>query len=462
MSLADRLDQARRSTPVVPLPRLGAGHDPAAVAHTVDPFASVKESVHRGLIESLGPQLYDPHLASSELEQRVRVTLQGVLEAEDTPLSNADRTRISQEVADEILGYGPLEPLLRDSEITEIMVNGPFQIFIERGGKIHSVAASFSSDAHLRRTIAKIVAGVGRRIDEAQPMVDARLPDGSRVNAVIAPIALDGSVLTIRKFAADPFTDNDLISFGTMTRQTRDVLDACVRARLNIVISGGTGSGKTTFLNVLSSYIPEDERIVTIEDAAELQLRQRHVLRLESRPPNIEGKGTVAIRDLVRNALRMRPDRIIVGEVRDGAALDMLQAMNTGHDGSLTTVHANSPRDSLSRLETMVLMAGIDLPVRAIRDQVASAVDVIVQLSRLKDGSRRIVAITEVAGMEGDVITLQDLFTFDYSAGRDDQGRVLGSLQPTGLRPKFAQTLLDAGVELPTAAFAFVAGRDPA
>ena len=461
MSLADRLDQARRSaTPgatVTP-----AAYDVLAVPVQVSPFAAVKESVHQGLIESLGPQLYDPHLAPSELEQRVRVTLQGVLDAEDTPLSSSDRTRIAQEVADEILGHGPLEPLLRDSEITEIMVNGPHEIFIERGGRIYPVAASFGTEAHLRRTIDKIVARVGRRIDEGQPMVDARLPDGSRVNAVVAPIALDGSILTIRKFAADPFTDNDLISFGTMTRQVRDVLDACVRGRLNIVISGGTGSGKTTFLNVMSGYIPGDERIVTIEDAAELQLRQRHVLRMESRPPNIEGKGTVAIRDLVRNSLRMRPDRIIVGEVRDGAALDMLQAMNTGHDGSLTTVHANSPRDSLSRLETMVLMAGIELPVRAIRDQVSSAVDVIIQLARLKDGSRRIVAVTEVLGMEGDIITLQDLFIFDHSAGRDEQGRSLGSLQPTGLRPKFTQTLLDAGVQLPTAAFAFVAGREPA
>ncbi|WP_137122231.1 CpaF family protein [Segeticoccus rhizosphaerae] len=462
MSLADRLEQARRSSPVVPTAGSSATAGSQEPAVAVDPYAAVKASVHEGLIESLGPQLYDPHLASSELEQRVRVTLQGVLEAEDTPLSNADRTRIAQEVADEILGHGPLEPLLRDSEITEIMVNGPHQIYIERAGKIHPVAASFTSDAHLRRTIDKIVARVGRRIDEAQPMVDARLPDGSRVNAVIAPIALDGSVLTIRKFAADPFTDNDLIAFGTMTTQARDVLDACVRGRLNIVISGGTGSGKTTFLNVMSSYIPDDERIVTIEDAAELQLRQRHVLRMESRPPNVEGKGSIAIRDLVRNSLRMRPDRIVVGEVRDGAALDMLQAMNTGHDGSLTTVHANSPRDSLSRLETMVLMAGVDLPIRAIRDQVSSAVDLIVQLTRLKDGTRRVLAITEVVGMEGDVITLQDLFTFDFSPGRDDQGRVRGSLRSTGLRPKFAQALSDAGIQLPAGAFAVGDLREPA
>jgi pilus assembly protein CpaF len=384
----------------------------------------------------------------------VRTTLQRVIDAEQTPLSLADRTRIAQDVADDILGHGPLEPYLRDSEITEIMVNGPDDIYIERDGKIYPVDARFSDDAHLRRTIDKIVARVGRRVDESSPMVDARLPDGSRVNAVVPPIALDGSLLTIRKFAADPFTDQDLISFGTMSGHVRDFLRLCVRGRRNIIISGGTGSGKTTTLNVLSSFLPDDERIVTIEDAAELQLHQDHVLRLEARPPNIEGRGQVAIRELVRNSLRMRPDRIIVGEVRDGAALDMLQAMNTGHDGSLTTVHANSPRDSLSRLETMVLMAGVELPVRAIREQVSGAVDLIVQQTRMKDGSRRIVTITEVAGMESDVITLQDIFTFDYSAGRDESGRFRGQLVPTGIRPKFTQDLADLGIELPMMLFA--------
>ena len=452
MSLADRLDQARR------------GQEPAtsqAVTYVTppDPFAQVKESVHRALIESLGPQLYDPHLLQSDLEQRVRLTLQTVLEAENTPLSTSDRTRISQDVADEILGHGPLEPLLRDPEITEIMVNGPHRIYVERAGKLFRVAAGFTSEAHLRRTIDKIVGRVGRRVDENSPMVDARLPDGSRVNAVVEPIALDGATLTIRKFSTDPYTDHDLITFGTFTPQVRDVLRACVRGRLNIVISGGTGSGKTTLLNVISGYIPEDERIVTIEDAAELQLNQEHVVRLEARPPNVEGMGQIAIRELVRNALRMRPDRIVVGEVRDGAALDMLQAMNTGHDGSITTIHANTARDSLSRLETMVLMAGVDLPVRAIREQVAGAVDLIIQQARLKDGTRRVVAITEVAGMEGDVITLQDLFTFDYSAGRDVTGRFLGTLRPTGLRPKFTQHLSDLGVEVPNAAFSFVGGE---
>jgi pilus assembly protein CpaF len=424
----------------------------------VDAFAHVKATVHQALMESLGPQLYDPHLEQSELELRVRQTLQSVINAENTPLAAADRNRIAQEVADEILGLGPLEPLLRDGEITEIMVNGPNDIFVERSGKIFAVDAQFTNDTHLRRTIDKIVSRVGRRIDESSPMVDARLADGSRVNAVIAPIALDGSILTIRKFSQDPFTDLDLIAFGTLTVQGRDFLRACVLGRRNIVISGGTGSGKTTLLNVLSSFIPADERIVTVEDAAELQLRQRHVLRLEARPSNTEGKGQISIRDLVKNALRMRPDRIVVGEIRDGAALDMLQAMNTGHDGSLTTVHANAPRDSLARLETLVLMAGIALPVKAIRDQVASALDLIVQVGRLKDGSRRITAITEVEGMESDVITLQDLFTFDYGAGRDESGRFLGVLRSTGLRPKFTEHLHDLGIELPQNMFVRGAG----
>jgi pilus assembly protein CpaF len=452
MSLAERLESVRRAQAATAeaAPSPTAPHERQRV---VDPFASVKASVHQALLDSLGPQLYDPHLDQSELESKVRHTLQEVIDHEETPLSLADRTRISQEVADEILGHGPLEPLLRDSEITEIMVNGHDSIYVERAGKLYPVDARFSSDAHLRRTIDKIVGRVGRRIDEASPLVDARLPDGSRVNAVIPPIALDGSMLTIRKFATDPFTDKDLIAFGTFTPQVRDFLQACVRGRRNIVISGGTGSGKTTLLNVVSSFIPEDERIVTIEDAAELQLHQDHVLRLESRPANIEGRGMIPIRELVKNSLRMRPDRIVVGEVRDGAALDMLQAMNTGHDGSLTTVHANTPRDSLSRLETMVLMAGVDLPVRAIREQVAGAVDMVIQQARLKDGSRRITAISEVVGMESDIITMQDLFAFDYSAGRDEQGRFRGGLRSTGLRPKFAEDLHDQGIELPADIF---------
>ncbi|GAB3063186.1 CpaF family protein [Monashia sp. NPDC004114] len=456
-NLADRLDRARQSQIAEP-----ATHAPvrpqngAARRRGADPFANVKERVHQSLVESLGPRLYDPHLSESELAAQVRQTLQDVIDSEQTPLSHSDRTRIAQDVSDDILGHGPLEPYLRDAEVSEIMVNGPDDIYIERDGRIYPVDASFSDESHLRRTIDKIVGRVGRRVDESSPMVDARLPDGSRVNAVVPPIALDGSLLTIRKFSADPFTDRDLISFGTMSVSVRNFLEACVKGRRNIVISGGTGSGKTTTLNVISSFLPDDERIITIEDAAELQLHQDHVLRLEARPSNIEGRGEIPIRELVRNSLRMRPDRIIVGEVRDGAALDMLQAMNTGHDGSVTTVHANSPRDSLSRLETMVLMAGVELPVRAIREQVAGAIDLIVQQSRLKDGSRRIVQVTEVVGMESDVVTLQDIFTFDYSAGRDEHGRFLGQLVPTGIRPKFTQDLADLGVDLPISLFSRV------
>ncbi|MBM6400927.1 CpaF family protein [Phycicoccus sonneratiae] len=454
MSLADRLDSVRRAQAAAtattdPSASTGTARQGAAARRRVlDPFSEVKGRVHQALIDHLGPRLYDPHLPEAELAQQVRTTLQETIDAEQTPLSHADRTRIAQEVSDEILGHGPLEPLLRDPDISEIMVNGADMIYVERSGKLYRVETHFSNEAHLRRVIDKIVGRVGRRVDEASPLVDARLPDGSRVNAVINPIALDGAMLTIRKFSQDPYTDADLIAFGTITASVRDFLRACVIGRRNIIISGGTGSGKTTTLNVISSFIPEDERIVTIEDAAELQLHQDHVLRLESRPANIEGKGSIAIRDLVKNSLRMRPDRIVVGEVRDGAALDMLQAMNTGHDGSITTVHANTPRDSLSRLETMVLMAGVELPVRAIREQVAGAVDLIVQQARLKDGSRRIVAITEVVGMEGDVVTLQDIFTFDWGAGRDENGRFRGTLISTGLRPKFLTDLQDLGVEV--------------
>jgi len=451
MRLSERL--ARRD--VAPAAGNEQSTVPRRLVRNGDPFAVVKRSVHQGLLDALGPRLYDAQLDQRELEQRVRQTLQTVLEREDTPLTAADRTRIALEVADEILGHGPLEPYLRDPSVSEIMVNGHDQVFVERSGRIEAAAAVFADENHLRRTIDKIVARVGRRVDEASPMVDARLLDGSRVNAVVPPVALDGSLLTIRKFASDPYTVEDLIGFGTLTRPVAEVLRACVRGRLNILIGGGTGSGKTTSLNVLSSFVPDDERIVTIEDAAELQLRQEHVLRLESRPANIERRGEVTIRDLVRNTLRMRPDRIIVGEVRDGAALDMLQAMNTGHDGSITTVHSNSPRDSLSRLETMVLMAGYDLPTRAIREQMASAIDVIVHQSRLRDGTRRITHITEVTGMEGDIITLQDLFAFDFHAGVDERGSVRGTLRSTGLRPQFLQRLADRGIHLLPATFGF-------
>jgi pilus assembly protein CpaF len=449
VSLSDRL--AQRLTPgAVPLEQTGV---PRRAARHADPFAAVKRSVHEALLEALGPKLYDAHLDQRELEQRVTQTLQVVLQHDESPLTVADRSRVAQEVADEILGHGPLEPYLRDPEVSEIMVNGHDQIYVERAGRLYPVDTAFTDESHLRRTIEKIVARVGRRVDEASPMVDARLPDGSRVNAVVPPVALDGSLLTIRKFAADPFTMADLIAFGTMTPAVAELLRACVRGRLNIVIGGGTGSGKTTSLNVLSSFVPADERIITIEDAAELQLRQDHVLRMESRPPNLEDRGGIAIRDLVRNSLRMRPDRIIVGEVRDGAALDVLQAMNTGHDGSITTVHSNSPRDSLSRLETMVLMAGVELPQRTIREQMASAIDLIVHQARLKDGSRRITHITEVDHLEGDIITLQDLFVFDFHAGVDEHGRYLGVLRTTGLRPRFVDTLADRGVHVPPGVF---------
>jgi len=356
-----------------------------------------------------------------------------------------------QEVIDDVLGNGPLEPFLRDPDVTEIMVNGYDTIYVEKFGRIHPTSLRFADEAHLRQTIDRIVSRVGRRVDEASPMVDARLPDGSRVNAVIPPISIDGASLTIRKFSKEPFDASDLISMGTLTRPAVDFLRGCVRGKLNLLISGGTGSGKTTTLNVLSSFIPSDERIITIEDAAELQLSQPHVLRLESRPANVEGAGLITIRDLVRNSLRMRPDRIIVGEVRDAAALDMLQAMNTGHDGSLSTVHANSPRDALSRIETMVLMASMDLPVRVIREQISSAMDLVVHQARLRDGSRHVTQISEIVGRDGDTILMQDIFTFEYV--HDPRQNTLGHLVATGIVPQFASTLLDRGVDLPTELF---------
>src|SRR4051794_17470018 len=452
MALTERLRAAQRSREQTTAPAQNGAEGIATDGRRVrritapDPFAELKRVVHAQLVGTLGPTLYDVNMTHSELEQQVRAALQTAVAATDQPMSGSDRTRITQEIADDILGYGPLEPFLRDPTLTEVMVNSAEEIFVERDGKLTRVDAAFADESHLRRTIDKIVGKIGRRVDETSPMVDARLPDGSRVNAIIPPLALDGSKLTIRKFAADPYTVEDLISFDTLTRPAADFLDACVKGRLNILVSGGTGAGKTTTLNVLSSFIPPDERIVTIEDAAELRLHQEHVLRLESRPANIEGKGAVVIRDLVRNSLRMRPDRIVVGEIRDAAALDMLQAMNTGHDGSLSTVHANSPRDALSRVETMVLMAGMDLPVRAIRDQVSSAIDLIIQQTRLKDGSRHLTYVTEVAGMEGDIVTLQDIFTYDYSLGFDEHGKSRGHLKSMGLRPRFLNKLEEHGV----------------
>jgi pilus assembly protein CpaF len=408
----------------------------------------LRQKVHHHLIEELGPVLYDKRLSEDELRRRVQEQLQSALAKEKAPLSAADKAQLIQDVSDDILGYGPIDRFLKDPTITEVMVNGPDRVYIERAGRLELSNTTFVDEAHLRRIIDKIVGLVGRRIDEATPMVDARLLDGSRVNAIIHPLAIGGPYLTIRKFSTDPFTVDDLIGFGSLTPQVAKFLQACVVGRLNVVVSGGTGTGKTTTLNVLSSFIPEDERIVTVEDAKELQLHQDHVLCLEARPPNIEGRGEVTIRDLVRNTLRMRPDRIVVGECRGGEALDMLQAMNTGHDGSITTVHSNSPRDTLARLETLVLMSGFDLPVRAIREQMASALDLIVHITRLRDGTRRVTHVSEVQGMEGDVITLQDIFLFDYGMGVDDDGRFKGHLKSTGIRPKFAEKLADLGIRL--------------
>jgi pilus assembly protein CpaF len=373
--------------------------------------------------------------------------LQRALEEEETPLTRDERRRLVEEIADDVLGFGPIEPFLRDPTVTEIMVNSPDVIYVEREGRIFPADGRFVDETHLRRVIDKMVGQVGRRIDESSPYVDARLPDGSRINAVIAPLCVNGGpYLTVRKFAPDPYQADDLVTFGTMSAKVAKFLSRAVNGRLNVLVSGGAGAGKTTTLNVLSSWLPANERIVTIEDAAELQLRQPHWLRLEYRPPNIEGRGEISIRDLVRNALRMRPDRIVVGEVRGGEALDMLQAMNTGHDGSLTTVHANGPRDALSRLETMVLMAGMDLPVRAIRDQIASAVDVIVQQTRFPDGSRKITHITEVTGMEADVISMQDIFVFEQQ-GFEEGGKVAGQHRPTGAIPRFYEKLRAMGIE---------------
>lgn len=419
-----------------------------------DMFTELRGRLHFKVIEELGPTLYDRHMSDAELRLRVVEMLEWALDQETgVPLSLADRKQLLNEIASDVLGYGPIDPLLNDGELTEVMINGPYDVWVEKHGKLIKTDVRFVDEVHLRRIIDKIVGQVGRRVDEATPMVDARLPDGSRVNAVIHPLAIGGPFLTIRKFAIDPYTEEDLIAFGTINQRVADFLRACVRGRLNIIISGGTGSGKTTTLNVMSSYLPEDERIVTIEDAAELQLHQDHVLSLESRPANIEGKGQITIRDLVRNSLRMRPDRIVVGEARAGEALDMLQAMNTGHDGSLTTIHSNAPRDTLARIETMVLMAGFDLPIRAIREQIASAVDLIVHVARLRDGTRRVNYVTEVEGMEGEIITLQDLFLFDYGMGVDESGKYLGRLKGTGIRPTFSDKLADQGIKLPADLF---------
>jgi pilus assembly protein CpaF len=421
----------------------------------VDPYAELKTRVHHACIAKLGPELFAAE-TTGDLSERVLRAVTEQLALDRTPLTRDERRQLVREITDDILGYGPLEPLLRDDSVTEVMVNGADRIYIERAGKIERAGVTFVDDAHLLRIIDKIVSSVGRRVDEASPMVDARLPDGSRVNAIIPPLSLRGPTLTIRKFSRDPYTMDDLINFGSVTPKAAHFLAACVQGKLNVLISGGTGTGKTTTLNALSAYVPGDERIVTIEDAAELQLQQEHVITLEARPANIEGQGEVRIRELVRNALRMRPDRIIVGEVRGAETLDMLQAMNTGHEGSLTTIHANSPRDALARLETLVLTAGVDLPLRAIREQVASAFDVLVQITRLVDGSRRLSHVTEVLRMESDVITLQDIFLArppDEETAAAQVTRLLSPLSCTGLKPHFLEKMAANGVTLPATFF---------
>ena len=429
--------QARRvNAPVTASPQAGSYFD-------------LKTRVQNKLLSEL-----DPSMDITRTEE-VRRTIQGLFEQilaeENIVLSRPERARLFEQISAEILGFGPLQPLLEDETITEIMVNGAKNIYIERKGKVHRVPITFENNDHVMRIIDRIVAPLGRRIDESSPYVDARLPDGSRVNAVIPPISLVGPILTIRKFSRNPITVEQLIQFGSVTAEGIQFLKACVESRLNVVISGGTGSGKTTLLNILSSFIPSDERIITIENAAELQLRQEHVVTLESRPPNIEGRGEITIRQLVINALRMRPERIIVGEIRDEAALDMLQAMNTGHDGSMTTLHSNGPRDSLSRLETMTLMAGMDLPSRSIREQITSAIDLICHQERMRDGTRKITSITEVSGMEGEVITMTDIFVFEQAGV--ENGQIMGRLRPTGLRPKFMDKIEGAGINLPPSIF---------
>lgn len=427
---------------------------PPGVANQRDTLSDLKTRVQNRLLAELDPSMDVKKIG--EVRNTIQDLFDQVLAEENIILTRPEKHRLFEQIAAEILGFGPLQTMLEDDSITEIMVNGAKNIYVERKGKLHRVPITFESDEHVSRIIDRIVAPIGRRIDESSPYVDARLPDGSRVNAVIPPLSLVGPVLTIRKFFKNPITIEQLLEFGTITPEALQFLKACVESKINIVISGGTGSGKTTLLNIISSFIPADERIITIENAAELQLRQEHVVTLESRPTNIEGRGEVTIQDLVVNSLRMRPDRIIVGEIRDGAALDMLQAMNTGHDGSMTTAHSNTPRDTLSRLETMTLMAGVDLPSRAIREQIASAIDLIVHEERLRDGTRKVVNITEVTGMEGDVITTTDIFLFEQAGF--EQNKVIGRLRPTGLRPKFMDKIEATGIHLPSSIFG-IGGR---
>jgi pilus assembly protein CpaF len=453
MSLLERLERVKQQEKVDKkngVPTLVSVERRVEPQQKLDPYSKLKIKIHKKVIEEMGRQTEEDEVT---LSARLEKLVSEAIDQEVSFIPRGDKQRIVTEIVAEAIGFGPIHPLLNDETVTEVMVNGPNQVYVERKGKLELTDVVFRDDEHVMHIIEKIVAPIGRRIDESSPMVDARLPDGSRVNAIIPPISLVGPSITIRKFSKEPFTIDDLLAFGTMSLEMAAFMEAAVKSRLNVVVSGGTGSGKTSTLNVLSSFIPHDERIVTIEDAAELQLRQDHVISLETRPANIEGKGAITIRDLVKNSLRMRPERIVVGEVRSGEALDMLQAMNTGHDGSLTTGHANSPRDMLSRLETMVLMAGMDLPVRAIREQICSAIDIIVQQSRIRDGSRKVTHITEVQGMEGDIIVLQDLFVFEQE-GFDEDGKVIGSYRSTGIRPKFMKSLEAAGISLPAVMFA--------
>jgi pilus assembly protein CpaF len=460
MSLLKRIEQGQGKTPSPPGGEAGDSSSrlgniqarrvaPPGVSAQRDTYLDLKTRVQNRLLAELDPSVDISR--TSDVRNTIQDLFEQVLADENIVLTRPERHRLFEQIAAEILGFGPLQPLLEDETITEVMVNGAKNLYVERSGKIIRVPVSFESDDHVMRIIDRIVAPMGRRVDESSPYVDARLPDGSRVNAVIPPISLVGPVLTIRKFFKTPISIEQLIQFGSITQESLQFLKACVESRLNIVISGGTGSGKTTLLNILSQFIPNDERIVTIENAAELQLRQEHVVTLESRPPNIEGRGEVTIRQLVVNSLRMRPDRIIVGEIRDEAALDMLQAMNTGHDGSMTTLHSNGPRDTLMRMETMTLMAGMELPVRAIREQISSAIDLIVHQERMRDGTRKIVAISEVSGMEGDVIIMTDIFAFEQTGL--EGGKVVGRLRPTGLRPKFIDKIEASGIHLPATIF---------
>jgi pilus assembly protein CpaF len=439
-------------TPATPAAPARLGTPPAQRREEDNSVIELRQRVQQRLINELDPKLDLSNVA--RVRQQVEEIFNTILDSENIVLSRSERARLFESIAADILGFGPLQELLNDPEISEIMVNGPKKVYVEKRGKIQLTDVTFVDEQHVLRVIDRIVAPLGRRIDESSPMVDARLPDGSRVNAVIRPIALCGPTISIRKFRKEGITIDDLIRFGSLTSEMAEFLSACVRASLNIVVSGGTGSGKTTMLNVLSSFIPDDERIITVENAAELQLRQEHVVPLESRPPNVEGKGEISIRDLVINTLRMRPERIVVGECRGGEALEMLQAMNTGHDGSMTTLHANSPRDAIARIETMCLMAGMDLPVRAIREQIASAVNLIVQLARLKDGSRKVIYITEVQGMEGDVVVLSDIFVFEQQ-GLDERGKIIGQLKPTGIRPRFIDRFEERNIYLPPNIFGY-------